>query len=103
MAAADRVYQRGERLRITIEAVVEYEPLDPGDPYDLAIGGGRLRLPLADPGMPVKVARLVPVGGEPRPGQIWRDRLGAELYATSARRRTGTDAVYLTDADGDSQ
>ncbi|MGS2641716.1 hypothetical protein [Streptosporangium sp. G12] len=84
-------YKRGERIRITVDGVIEYdrEPDDqPGRTAELTIavstGAG-----LYDVTVPldyvVAAERLVPAQGEPQPGEIWRDRDGVERFASKDR------------------
>ena len=101
-------YQPGERVRVTFEGSIREvraeDPawndaevlLQPGDdlvaPY--------IVVPLKWPG--ITINRLRPADGAPRPGQIWANRWGTELFAADSSRRTGRPEVHLHAPDGTS-
>lgn len=77
-------YLKGEIVRIVIpEAhVIEVRGDDEADQslcIQLVDGQGayHVEIPIGDP---VVVVRVVPAGGMPRPGDIWRDVHGAEYF-----------------------
>jgi hypothetical protein len=93
------IYQPGECLLVSFEAVVVERPDDPHGGYRLKlVDGAHLDLPLADPA-PLSVRRLVPADGEPQPGQIWADRHGGEWFVT-LDHRSAEAYCFLRAPDG---
>ncbi len=98
-------YQVDERVRVTIEGrIAEVRPdnparngpeilLDPGDGSE-----GHLIVPLDWTGLTID--RLTPADGVPKPGQIWADADGNEMFATKGDPRAGGKEIYLTGRDG---
>lgn len=96
-------YKKGERVRFLAEGTVAYvrhAPCEAPHPGALTIavpieGGGTydVTVPLGA----ATIERLTPAGGEPQPGEIWRDAAGVDRYACGAPRR---DEIHLTSPDG---
>ncbi|MFI9558830.1 hypothetical protein [Nonomuraea endophytica] len=101
MTAPTPVYTPGERLQVVLKVDVLSAPDGSIGDYDLGLADGHtLRLPLHHPSLPLKVARLEPVGGTPRAGQIWADRTGAEWWAAQDRDSYSNVTIVLRDANG---
>ncbi len=81
-------YKIDERVRVIVEGLVaritEGEELYPGE-LTIALPNPAGLYDVTVPLDSVTVERLVPAGGEPKPGEIWRDKIGRDWFAYFGR------------------
>lgn len=92
----------GEVVDLTIYGAAVAYTYDGATTYRLPGGDGEAHfVALPDGHSATRVTRRIPSDGEPKPGDIWTDRLGCRYFAVLAKRRTGGDVVELVSQEPD--
>ena len=89
-------YQQGEKVRVIVEGPV-VDVLASGVELTVALETPNASYEVTVPTSHVTIERLAPAGGEPQPGEIWRDAAGVDRYACGDPRSGET---WLTGHDG---